>query len=110
MMNRKKFITQATLATGSLLTAPALSKAAEWFNDTERLTILHTNDTHSRLDQFPSDGSTYAGKGGAAARSFIITKIRQQQEHVLLFDAGDIFQGTPYFTIFEGEPEIKAMS
>ena len=40
----------------------------------------------------------------------MIKKIRQEEEHVLLLDAGDIFQGTPYFNIYKGEPEIKAMA
>ncbi|HRG93219.1 MAG TPA: metallophosphatase, partial [Chitinophagaceae bacterium] len=50
------------------------------------------------------------GLGGIAARSELISKIRQEEEHVLLLDAGDIFQGTPYFNIYKGEPEIKAMA
>ena len=77
--------------------------------DVVRLTILHTNDVHSRLDPFPMDGSVNAGRGGVAGRAAIIQKIRGEQEHVLLLDAGDIFQGTPYFNIFKGEPEMKAM-
>lgn len=40
----------------------------------------------------------------------LINSIRQQEENVLLLDAGDIFQGTPYFNVYKGEPEIKAMS
>ncbi|GAB4029829.1 bifunctional metallophosphatase/5'-nucleotidase [Spirosoma gilvum] len=74
------------------------------------LTILHTNDVHSRLDPFPMDGSRNAGKGGVARRATLIQKIRQEQSNVLLFDAGDIFQGTPYFNIYKGEPEILAMN
>lgn len=74
------------------------------------LTILHTNDVHSRLDPFPMDGSRNAGKGGVARRATLIKKIRQEQENVLLFDAGDIFQGTPYFNLYKGEPEILAMN
>lgn len=76
----------------------------------QKLTVLHTNDVHSRLEPFPMDGSRNAGLGGAAARAAIINTIRQQEEHVLLLDAGDIFQGTPYFNFYKGEPEIKAMS
>lgn len=75
-----------------------------------RLVILHTNDVHSRLDPFPMDGGKYAGQGGVAARAALIRQIRQEEEHVLLLDAGDIFQGTPYFNLYKGEPEIKAMS
>ncbi|SOD92069.1 bifunctional metallophosphatase/5'-nucleotidase [Spirosoma fluviale] len=79
------------------------------------LTILHTNDVHSRLDPFPMDGSRNAGKGGVARRATLIQKIRQEQvdgqpRQILLFDAGDIFQGTPYFNVYKGEPEILAMN
>lgn len=79
------------------------------------LTILHTNDVHSRLDPFPMDGSRNAGKGGIARRATLISQIRQEQvdgqaRNVLLFDAGDIFQGTPYFNLYNGEPEILAMN
>ena len=75
-----------------------------------RLTILHTNDVHSRLEPFPMDGSRFEGQGGVAARAALINKIREAEEHVLLFDSGDIFQGTPYFNLYQGEPEMKAMS
>lgn len=74
----------------------------------QKLTILHTNDVHSRLDPFP-DGS-FAGKGGVAGRAALINGIRRQEEQVLLLDAGDIFQGTPYFNLYKGEPELQAMS
>lgn len=74
------------------------------------LTILHTNDVHSRLESFPMDGSNNAGLGGVAARATVVQQIRQEEENVLLLDAGDIFQGTPYFNLYKGEPEIKAMS
>ncbi|QJD77321.1 bifunctional metallophosphatase/5'-nucleotidase [Spirosoma rhododendri] len=75
-----------------------------------RLTILHTNDVHSRLDPFPMDGGRNAGKGGVARRATLIDQIRKQEKNVLLFDAGDIFQGTPYFNLYKGEPEILAMN
>ena len=77
---------------------------------TTSLTILHTNDVHSRLDPFPMDGSRNAGKGGVARRATLIRSIRQEQKNVLFFDAGDIFQGTPYFNLYKGEPEILAMN
>lgn len=75
-----------------------------------RLTILHTNDVHSRLDPFPMDGGRNAGKGGVARRATLIEQIRKSEKNVLLFDAGDIFQGTPYFNLYKGEPEILAMN
>lgn len=78
--------------------------------DITKLTILHTNDVHSRLDPFPMDGSRNQGLGGVAKRATLIKRIRKEQKNVLLLDAGDIFQGTPYYNFFGGEIEMKVMS
>ncbi len=109
MLNRKDFIRKAGLAAGAIMAGPSLTEAAEYFSPL-KLTILHTNDTHSRLDPFPMDGGRNQGLGGIAVRYRLIEQIRKEEEQVLLLDAGDIFQGTPYFNIYKGEPEIKAMS
>lgn len=97
----------STLAGPELLAAGAAKPSS--------LTILHTNDQHSRLDPFPMDGSRNAGRGGIARRATLIQQVRAEQvegrpRNVLLFDAGDIFQGTPYFNLYKGEPEILAMN
>lgn len=109
LINRKQFLKATGLAAGVMIAGPSLVQAAEWFSPL-KLTILHTNDTHSRLEPFPMDGGRNQGLGGIAARATIIEKIRAEEEEVLLLDAGDIFQGTPYFNLYKGEPEIKAMS
>lgn len=75
-----------------------------------KLTVLHTNDVHSRIDPFPMNDPKYPGMGGAARRAAIIKKIRSEEANVLLLDAGDIFQGTPYFNLYGGELEYKVMS
>ena len=75
-----------------------------------QLTILHTNDWHSRIDPFPEDGSRNAGQGGVLRRAALIREIRAAEANVLLLDSGDIFQGTPYFNFFLGELEMKLMS
>ena len=109
MLNRRTFIKRT--ATGSALFAlggfPFESFAS---SKPIKLTLLHTNDVHSRLEPFAMDGSKYEGQGGVAARAALIAQIRSEEEHVLLLDAGDIFQGTPYFNLYKGEPEMKAMS
>jgi 5'-nucleotidase len=92
-----------------MVAGPSLLNAAGYFSPL-KLTILHTNDVHSRLDPFPMDGGRNQGLGGVAGRAKLISTIRQEEEQVLLLDAGDIFQGTPYFNLYKGEPEIKAMS
>ena len=98
------------MAAGTLFAGQSLLSELIADEKAYRLTILHTNDVHSRIDPFPMDGSANQGLGGVAARAEIIEKIRREEEHVLLLDAGDIFQGTAYFNFYKGEPEIKAMS
>ncbi len=76
----------------------------------QKITILYTNDTHSRIEPFPENDSKHAGEAGFAKRAALIEKCRKEDEHILLLDAGDIFQGTPYFNYFHGEVEYKLMS
>lgn len=108
--DRRKFLKQSLLAGGGVLAASLVPNMGEAAPAGQAITILHTNDVHSRLDPFPMDGGRYQGLGGVANRASLINSIRQQTEQVLLLDAGDIFQGTPYFNVYKGEPEIKAMT
>jgi len=108
MLNRRRFLKKASLTTGAVLSSALLPAFAQ--KKEHKLTILHTNDVHSRLEPFPMDGGKYQGLGGVASRATIINKIRSDEENVLLLDAGDMFQGTPFFNIYKGEPEIKAMT
>ena len=109
-MNRRKFLKETAFTGGALLASSFLPFDAFAGNENRKLTILHTNDVHSRLEPFPMDGSRNAGMGGVAARAALIKEIRAEVENVLVLDAGDIFQGTPFFNLYKGEPEIKAMS
>ncbi len=106
LTTRRQFI--KSLAAGSLAAAfPFPLKASPSSN---RLTILHTNDVHSHLDPFDSNHPKFPDMGGFARRATLINQIRNQREHVLLLDAGDIFQGTPYFNFFGGKPELELMT
>jgi 5'-nucleotidase len=73
------------------------------------ITILHTNDQHSQIDPLPANDK-YAGKGGVARRATLVKRVRQENSNTLLVDAGDVLQGTPYFNLYKGEVEYKAMS
>ncbi|MDX1955926.1 MAG: metallophosphoesterase [Chitinophagaceae bacterium] len=106
MLDRRSFLQHTMLASGAALVPARLE---EW-TAIKKLTILHTNDTHSRIDPFPMDGSRNQGQGGVAARAALIDKLRKEEDDLLLLDAGDIFQGTPYFNLYKGEPEIRCMS
>jgi 5'-nucleotidase len=109
-MNRRNFIRNSAIAGASLT---ALGGAGAWWlkeNGVIKLTILHTNDVHSRIDPFPTTDSKFPGLGGFARRAEMIKQIRAEEKNVLLFDSGDIFQGTPYFNYYGGELELKLMS
>src|SRR6266853_3797329 len=86
----------------------ARANAAEHAGRLDSLIILHTNDTHAWLMPFQEEDGTLAG--GAAARAALIGKERGRVGHTLLLDAGDVFQGTPYFNFFRGVPDYRAMS
>lgn len=107
--DRRAFIKSTGLAAAAF----ALNfKAYDAFaaGDLVKLCILHTNDVHSRIEPFPMDGSRNQGLGGTARRAGLINNIRAAEKNVLLLDAGDIFQGTPYFNKFGGELEMKLMT
>ncbi len=108
-LNRRNFL-KGSVSSATLLALGLYGNNTFAKDDFVKLTILHTNDVHSRIDPFPMDGSRNQGKGGVASRAALINKIRAEEEHVLLLDAGDIFQGTPYFNIYGGELELKMMS
>ncbi len=76
----------------------------------KKITILHTNDTHSRIEPLPETDKYSPNKGGVIRRSNYIDKVRKENSNVLLFDAGDFVQGTPYYNLFRGEVETKAMN
>ena len=105
MTNRRRFIKNTSLGAVGLT---FLSKKIFAEEEIKKITILHTNDMHSRIEPFKS--GSYKDFGGMAQRSAIIKEIRERENNVLLFDAGDIFQGTPYFNFFGGEVEFKLMS
>ena len=113
-MNRQQFL--KTIGGGSLaLTlAPNLLFAANQssaiLRAERKLTILHTNDQHSRIEPFDASYTRNPNQGGFARRAALIQKIRSEESNVLLLDSGDTFQGTPYFNFFGGEVEFKLMS
>jgi len=109
--NRREFIKTLGGAGVLALTVPmAFSLISSKKDEEIRFTILSTNDVHSRIDPFPQSDKRNAGMAGFAQRAAIVDEIRREQDNVLLFDAGDIFQGTPYFNMYGGELEFKLMS
>lgn len=108
-MRRRKFL-QQTAVTTALVTLGGLGLQSFSTSKTRKISILHTNDVHSHIDPFGPDDGRNANKGGVARRASLITNIRKENPNTLLLDAGDIFQGTPYFNYYDGELEFKLMS
>jgi 5'-nucleotidase len=123
-INRRKFLGASAAAAGMGLAlptdafslfAPARNAAAltrpllEPAQGETLISILHTNDQHSQIDPLPAN-DRYAGKGGVARRATLVKRIRKENPNTLLLDAGDCFQGTPYFNLYKGVVEYKAMS
>ena len=104
-MNRRRFIYNSSIASLSVL---GLNSCTQLFRDV-KITILHSNDVHSQIEPFPLNHNRFPGRGGFARRANIFNEIRSVNPNTLIFDAGDIFQGTPYFNFFQGELELKLM-
>jgi len=108
-MKRRDFL-QQTAATTALVTLGGAGLQSFSTSKTKQITILHTNDVHSHIDPFGPDDGRNANKGGVARRANLVESIRKENPNTLLLDAGDIFQGTPYFNYYGGELEFKLMS
>ncbi len=109
MMNRRIFIRNIAAGTAGLTlgAAPLKLLASDEF---VTISIMHTNDIHSHIEPFESNNKRYSQKGGLARISEIVKEQRKINPGTFLFDAGDMFQGTPYFNYFKGELMFKTMS
>jgi len=108
-MNRRKFIRNVAIGTTGLTlgSVPFDLFASEDFTT---ISVLHTNDLHCHIEPFTGTNKRYSNKGGLARISGMAKNYKAQNPNTLLFDAGDMFQGTPYFNYFKGELMLKVMS
>tara|TARA_B100001057_G_scaffold412603_1_gene428768 strand:- start:3927 stop:4877 length:951 start_codon:yes stop_codon:yes gene_type:complete len=107
--NRRNFIKKIVFGSLSITFLNSFSLIKKR-NKIKKITILHTNDIHSHIDSFPKNHSKYAERGGMRRIASMINKVRSKEQNVILIDAGDIFQGTPYFNKYKGSLELKIMS
>jgi 5'-nucleotidase len=108
MLNRRSFIRRSSLA-GAFLLTPSWMRSLQ-AGGIKTLVILHTNDIHSHIDPFPANDPKFPNQGGLARIATLVKEIREAEQHVILLDSGDIFQGTPYFNRFGGKAEYELMS
>lgn len=107
-MNRRIFLRNLGIGATGIATGIPLSALAA--DDFTVISILHTNDIHSHVEPFSGTNADFDGKGGLARIAGTIKHIRSLNPNTLVFDAGDAFQGTPYFNYFGGELIYKLMS
>ena len=108
-MKRRKFI-QKTAASTAFISLSGLGLTSCTQSTATKITILHTNDVHSHIEAFGPNEGRNANKGGVTRRASLVETLRNENPNTLLLDAGDIFQGTPYFNFYGGELEFKLMS
>lgn len=109
-MKRREFIQKSVSGATALTIGGVGLQSFVDLKSIKKITILHTNDVHSHIDAFGPEDGRNANKGGVARRASLVEAIRKENPNTLLLDAGDIFQGTPYFNYYGGELEFKLMS
>lgn len=109
MSNRRTFLKQSALGAGAL-TLGLFPQKLFASGELLKLTIVHTNDMHCHIDPFPDSDAEYPGRGGLIRLASLVEKCRAENPNLLLLDAGDMFQGTPYFNYFKGDMIMKLMS
>jgi 5'-nucleotidase len=108
-MNRRGFIKNSLVGiAGISLGSAPLSLLAN--DDFVTISVMHTNDLHCHIEPFTGNNENAAGRGGLARISEMIKRAKSENPNTLLFDAGDMFQGTPYYNYFKGELMLQIMS
>ena len=108
-MDRRGFIRNGAVGIAGLgFVANPLNLFAA--DDFIKISILHTNDLHCHVEPFTGGSENTDEKGGLARISALVKNLKSENENTLLFDAGDMFQGTPYYNYFKGELMLKLMS
>ena len=108
LIQRRKGCFCALAAAAIFFAAPAADTFAAWPSGPDSLLILHTNDIHAHL--LPFEDAKGAVVGGSAARAALIARLRGAPSRTLLLDAGDVFQGSPFYNFFRGVPDYQSMT
>jgi len=109
MSSRRNFLKQIVIG-GSAVSLGLYPKELFASGEILKLSVVHTNDMHCHFEPFPDTDAEYPGRGGIVRLASIVNKYRKENPNLLLLDAGDMFQGTPYFNYFKGELIVKVMS
>ncbi|MAY44711.1 MAG: multifunctional 2',3'-cyclic-nucleotide 2'-phosphodiesterase/5'-nucleotidase/3'-nucleotidase [Rhodobacteraceae bacterium] len=97
----------------AFLSIGALPAAADY-----ALTILHTNDFHSRFEPISKYDSGCSAEdntegkcfGGSARLVTAVEEARARSDNSILVDGGDQFQGTLFYTYYKGKAAAEMMN
>lgn len=79
--NRRSFIKYALGTAAGFYYLPTLAQDKLLIKKGfEKLTILYTNDQHSRIDPFPENDAKHPGEGGFSKRAAFIEKIKKKKK------------------------------
>lgn len=106
----KKYIQSLALAAVLLPATAGLCRAGAL-----DLRLIHMNDIHSHLageqTSLMFNGvKTYVERGGMPRAVTKISQLAAEQPNHLILNAGDTFQGTLYYTLFQGEATAAMMN
>src|SRR5205807_6731894 len=72
------------------------------------ITILHSTEHHGTIQ--PIDHGQFAGLERVARRAALIKQVRQEVEHLLVVDSGDLLTGTAMSSVYRGGADIAVMN
>ncbi|NDV59906.1 bifunctional UDP-sugar hydrolase/5'-nucleotidase [Bacteroides sp. 519] len=103
---------QYSILSGKILVLMLCMSVSVQAQKTKTLTILHTNDVHSRIEALSPEleNPVSAGNGGFLRIASYVNEVRKETSNLLVFDCGDFSQGTPYYNLFQGDVEISLMN
>ncbi len=102
-----------------MLSAAALALSAGTASADFTMTILHTNDFHSRFEPISGSDGPCSAEDNTAGECFggwarMVTAIEDARarggENLLLLDAGDWFQGTLFYSYYKGALTAEMMN
>jgi 5'-nucleotidase len=106
----RRFFVKSIVAGGTGLVLGGLPRELFASGKSTVITFLHTNDIHCHIEPFAGTDQRTAGRGGLARISEFAAQVRDENPNTYLFDAGDMYQGTPYFNYYKGELILKLMT
>jgi 5'-nucleotidase/UDP-sugar diphosphatase len=78
---------------------------------TDTITILHMNDSHSGLAPYgPRSGDLKGSRGGIARAASVIGYTKMTEQNVLTLHAGDFSVGDIFYNAYFGVPELRILS